>query len=130
MRQAGILAAAALYALDHNIERLAEDHANAGRLAEAIAALPGIKLDPATVETNIIIFEVDPARLDARRLPPETTGADGPLTLAARFVAALRERGVWMIATAPLKVRAVTHLDVAREQIDLAIAAFRALCCG
>ena len=58
MRQAGIIAAACLYALDHHVERLAEDHANARRLAEGLAEIPGIELDPATVETNIVWFDV------------------------------------------------------------------------
>lgn len=111
MRQAGILAAAALYALDHNVERLAEDHANARRLAEALAGLPGIRLDPEDVQTNIVIFEID------ERLGP----ADA---LAAR----LRERGVWLLATGPNQLRAVTHLDVSREQIAQAIEVFRELC--
>jgi threonine aldolase len=111
MRQAGILAAAALYALDHNIERLAEDHANARRLAEAIAGLRGVKLDPRTVETNIVIFEIEPS-----------------LGTADQFQQRLRERGVWMFATAPNKLRAVTHLDVSREKIERAIAVFRELC--
>ncbi len=111
MRQAGILAAAALYALDHNIERLAEDHANARRLAEGIAALPGIRLDPSTVETNIVIFEVD-----------------APLGSAADLVDRLRRHGVWLLPTAPQKARAVTHLDVSAGQIDQAVAAFRAAC--
>jgi len=111
MRQAGILAAAALYALDHNIERLAEDHANAKRLAEALAALPGLRIDPKTVETNIVIFEIEPK-----------------LGSAADLVAKLHERGVWMLATAPQKARAVTHLDVSRAQIDRAIAVFRETC--
>lgn len=113
MRQVGILAAAALYALDHNIERLAEDHANARRLAEALAELPGIKLDPRTVETNIVIFDVEPG-----------------FATAADLVARLRERDVWMLPTAPQKVRAVTHLDVSRDQIEYAIGVFRELCCG
>jgi threonine aldolase len=111
MRQVGILAAAALYALDHNIERLAEDHANARRLADAIAALPGIRLDPRTVETNIIILEVD-----ARH------------GTAADFVARLHEHGVWLLPTAPTKARAVTHLDVSAAQIDYAIGVFRQVC--
>ena len=111
MRQAGILAAACLYAMDHNIDRLAEDHANARRLAEAIAELPGIRLDPATVETNIVIFEIKP-----------------PLGPAPDVVARLRERGVWLLPTAPNRARAVTHLDVSAAQIDEAIAAFRAVC--
>jgi threonine aldolase len=111
MRQAGILAAAAIYAMDHNVERLAEDHANARRLAEAVATLPGIRLDPRHVETNIVIFDLD-----------ESLGA------AADFVQRLRERYVWVIPTGPSQVRAVTHLDVSREQIDRAIAVFRELC--
>ncbi len=111
MRQAGILAAAALYAVENNIERLAEDHAHARRLAEAVAVLPGIRLDPTEVETNIVIFEVDERQRSA-----------------AEFVQRLREHDVWMLATGPNKVRAVTHLDVSRAQIDQAIAVFRELC--
>ncbi len=104
MRQAGILAAAALYALDHNVDRLGEDHANAKRLAEGLSKLPGITVDPAGVETNIVIFEIDP------RLGSGTT-----------FVAKLKDTGVWMLANGPQKVRAVTHLDVSREQIEEAL---------
>ncbi len=111
MRQAGLLAAAALYALDHNIERLADDHANARRLAEAIATLPGIELDPATVETNIVIFGVEPG-----------------LGTAQEFVNRMHAAGVWMFAAGPTRVRAVTHMDVSREQIDQAIRTFRAQC--
>ncbi len=113
MRQAGILAAAALYALDHNIERLAEDHANARRFADAIAGLPGIRLDPRTVETNIVIYEIEPA-----------------LGTADQFQQRLHARGVWMFSTAANKLRAVTHLDVSREKVDHAIAVFRELCSG
>ncbi|MCG3128995.1 MAG: L-allo-threonine aldolase [Phycisphaerae bacterium] len=113
MRQVGILAAAAIYALDHNVERLAEDHRHAQQLAEAIAALPGLRLDPRDVETNIVIFEIEPR-----------------LGTAEQFVGRLRERGVWMFATGPTKVRAVTHLDVSGEQISRAIEAFRELCHG
>ena len=61
MRQAGIVAAAGLYALDHHVERLAEDHANARVLADGLAAIPGLRLDADRVETNIVIFEVDDA---------------------------------------------------------------------
>ena len=111
MRQVGILAAAALYALDHHIDRLAEDHAHARLLAEALAELPGIRLDPATVETNIIVFEID-----------ERLGT------AAEFARKLHERGVWLLATGPQRLRAVTHLDVSREQIEQAIGVFQELC--
>ncbi|MFO0839303.1 MAG: GntG family PLP-dependent aldolase [Phycisphaerae bacterium] len=111
MRQSGLLAAAAIYALDNNIPRLADDHANARRLAEAIARLPGIQLNVAEVESNIVIFEVDPS-----------------FGTAQQFADRLHERGVWVFATGPTKVRAVTHLDVSREQIDRAIGVFRELC--
>ncbi|MFH1748691.1 MAG: low-specificity L-threonine aldolase [Planctomycetota bacterium] len=111
MRQSGILAAAALYALEHNVERLADDHANARRLAAAITELPGIQLDPATVETNIVIF-----------------GIEEQLGTAAEFVVRLHDRDVWVLATGPDRVRAVTHLDVSSAQIDQAIAVFRELC--
>jgi threonine aldolase len=111
MRQAGILAAAALYAVENNVERLAEDHANARHLAEAIAELPGIQLNPDEVETNIVIFDVD-----------ERLGT------AADFVQQMRGHDVWILVIGPQRVRAVTHLDVAREQIDQAIGVFREVC--
>lgn len=111
MRQAGILAAAALYAIEHHVQRLAEDHANARRLADAIAELPGITLDPSTVETNIVIFDIEPR-----------------LGTAADFVDRLREHDVWLLAIANRRLRAVTHLDVTRAQIDRAIGAFQELC--
>jgi threonine aldolase len=112
MRQAGILAAAALYALDHNVERLAEDHANARRLADALTGMPGIVLDPTTVETNIVIFDVDPR-----------------FGSAIDFVTRLHERGVWLLpAGLPGRVRAVTHLDVSQAQIDEAIGILREVC--
>jgi threonine aldolase len=95
MRQAGILAAAALYALDHHINRLAEDHANAQVIARAIAETPGLALAPERVETNLIWFNV----------APETgTAAD----VASR----LRERGVLVHTAGPQRLRACTHLDV------------------
>ena len=105
MRQAGIIAAGALYALDHHVERLAEDHEHARRLAEGLAAIPGVALDPAAVETNIVVFEV-----------PDTPA----------FIAALAARDVAMTPLGPTTVRAVTHLDVDAAGIDVAIAAARA----
>jgi threonine aldolase len=101
MRQAGIVAAGALYALDHHVERLAEDHARAKRLAEGLALLPGVELDPAAVETNIVIFAV-----------PD----------AAAFTAALAAEDVEMSQFGPTRMRAVTHLDVDDEGIDRALA--------
>ncbi len=103
MRQAGIIAAGALYALDHHIDRLAEDHANARLLGETIRATPGLKLDSESIDTNIVIFEVDPE-----------------LGTAAAFSARLRDEGVFMNANGPQRIRAVTHLDVSREQIQRA----------
>jgi threonine aldolase len=101
MRQAGIIAAGALYALEHNIERLADDHANARILAESVRATPGLKLDPEIIDTNIVIFELDPE-----------------LGTAAAFCARLRDEGVWMNPTAAQRIRAVTHLDVSRERVQ------------
>ncbi|MDB4970056.1 MAG: Low-specificity L-threonine aldolase [Myxococcales bacterium] len=96
MRQAGLLAAAGLWALEHNLARLAEDHANARRFAEPLARLPGIGLDLATVETNIVIWDLLP---------------DCPLDGAA-FVARARAQGLLLNAVAARRLRAVTHLDV------------------
>jgi threonine aldolase len=104
LRQAGIVAAAGLYALDHNVDRLAEDHEHARVLAEGLAELPGASLDPAKVETNIVIFEVDDAR--------------------ARM-AELAEAGVEVTAIGPRRLRAVTHLDVDGDDIARALEAFR-----
>jgi threonine aldolase len=99
MRQAGILAAAGLWALDHNLGRLPEDHANARLLAERLAGLRGIEIDLATVQSNIIIFRM----------------AEGAPEAAA-VVARAHERGVLVSAFAARTVRAVTHLDVSRDQ--------------
>jgi len=104
MRQSGIVAAACLYALDHHVDRLAEDHENARALAEGLAEIPGIELDPTQVETNIVVF--------GRRDP-------------AALCAALEREGVLMGAVGPRTVRAVTHLDVDRTDIDTALAAVR-----
>jgi threonine aldolase len=107
MRQAGIVAAGALHALDHHVERLADDHANARRLAAGLAALRGIALDVATIETNLIYFTLtDDAGIDA-----------------AAFCAELASQGVRMGAMGAQVVRAVTHLDVEAKDIDRAIAA-------
>lgn len=100
MRQAGVLAAAGLIALNEMTGRLGDDHTNARVLAEAIAPLHGVRVDPRRVQTNIVIFALDPAV--ARHTP-------------ASLVAALRERGVLASAIGPLAVRLVTHHDVSRE---------------
>ena len=67
MRQAGILAAAALYALDHHVDRLAEDHANAQKLAAGLRQIPGLRLEPETVDTNLVFFHLEPGRTCGRR---------------------------------------------------------------
>jgi threonine aldolase len=99
MRQSGILAAAGLYALDHNVGRLARDHANARLIAERIAQLPGIRLDLSTVQTNIVIWEMAPDAPDA-----------------ATVVARAKAAGVLISALGARTVRAVTHMDVDAEQ--------------
>jgi threonine aldolase len=104
MRQSGILAAACIHALEHHVERLAVDHENARALAHGLAALPAVRIDPTEVETNIVIFEVD----------------DAPA-----LVARVRER-VSLGAFGPRRVRAVTHLDVSRADIETALAAIAA----
>jgi len=95
MRQAGIVAAGALWALDHNVERLAEDHANARALAEALAEIDGVSIDPAEVETNIVFFAVEDS---------------------AGLIAKLDAEGVEMVALTG-RIRAVTHLDVDRAGV-------------
>jgi threonine aldolase len=104
MRQAGIIAAAGLYALDHNVERLADDHANARILARGLAEIPGIELTVDHVETNIVFFDVAGTGLTAGEA-------------AARLVA----RGVRIGAMGRSRMRAVTHLDVSRADVERAV---------
>jgi threonine aldolase len=113
MRQAGILAAAGLYALEHHRDRLREDHARARRLAEALASVAGLRIEPADIETNIVYMGVDPA-----------WGA------ASRWVEALAAKRIRVTATGPLELRAVTHLDVDDEGIDRALRAYRDVSAG
>jgi threonine aldolase len=105
MRQSGLLAAACIHALDHHRTRLADDHANARRLAAAIARIDGLRLDPPPdrIETNMVFFELD-----------DRFGG------AARFCESLAKRGVRMIPMGTRRVRAVTHLDVTTADIDRA----------
>ena len=101
MRQSGIVAAAGLYALDHNLEKLEQDHANARRLGEHIAAVPGLSLFTPKIESNIVFFDPAGAGLTSKAVH------DG-----------LLERGVRMGLTYGNLIRAVTHLDVSTEDID------------
>jgi threonine aldolase len=96
MRQVGILAAAGLYALEHHIERLAEDHENAQILAQALKEIPEVRLEP--VETNIIIFELTK-------------------TPAEKLITELKKRNILALAIGPRRVRLVTHLDVTRADV-------------
>jgi threonine aldolase len=107
MRQVGILAAAGLVALEKMVDRLAEDHANARRLAEGVAGLPGIRVDLSRVQTNIVIFHVD------------RPGG------ATDLVEGCRARKVKIHAIGPASIRCVTHKDVDTEDVDRAIAAVR-----
>jgi threonine aldolase len=103
MRQAGVLAAAALVALDQMVERLAEDHANARRTAETVAAAVPGSVDPATVETNMVLLAAPPF------------GTDGP-----GLVKRLADLGVLAAATDPDRVRLVFHYEVTPEDADRA----------
>ena len=104
LRQSGMLAAACLFALDHHVTRLEEDHRHARLLADNLAKLPGVEIDPEAVDSNIVIFGVDDAPQVAKRL---------------------LEAGVQVTVLAPTRLRAVTHLDVDRREIYRALAAFR-----
>jgi threonine aldolase len=111
MRQVGIIAAAAIHALDHHVERLADDHRNAQVLAAAIRDTPGLRLDPNVVDTNLVWFDVDPALAPAP-------------TIAER----LRERGVLVHIAGPRTLRVVTHLDVSSSQTASAAEQIRMVC--
>jgi threonine aldolase len=108
MRQAGILAAAGLYALDHNVERLEEDHRAARALADGLATVAGLRLDP--VETNIVFFDVT------------ETGMDAP-----SFAAALDRHGVRVAAFSADRCRAVTHHDVSFDDMARVVEAARTI---
>ncbi len=110
MRQAGIIAAAGVFALRHHVERLAEDHERAGRLALGLADIKGLTLTPERVETNIVIFDV------------RKTGLSGE-AFASRTLAS---HGVRFSVLGPTTVRAVTHLDIPPDGIERALEAARA----
>jgi threonine aldolase len=110
MRQVGILAAGALFALDHNIGRLKKDHDNAKLLAKELSNLPGIHLDLNSVQTNIIIFEMS-----------------GRSESAEEIISKLKAKGVLISGMGISTLRAVTHLDVSREQIQRASETIKSL---
>ena len=106
MRQTGVIAAAGTIALEQMLDRLAEDHMNARRLAEGIAQTPGLSIDPARIKTNIIFFDLVSDRLTA----PE-------------FITRLEQRGVKLLPTGPSRFRMVTHYGINSEDIDAALMA-------
>jgi len=103
MRQVGMAAAGALFALEHHVDRLAEDHQHAQIIAQAVADTPGLLLDPPDVETNLVFFEVDP-----------------DLGSAKEVAATLKKHGLLVQLPGPQTVRACTHLDVSKGQADRA----------
>lgn len=111
MRQAGILAAAGLIALESGPQKLAQDHANAMFLAEGLAQMPGIKIDPAKVQTNILICDIAGTGMNAGEL--------------SRMLA---ERGILANGVGPQLIRFVTHLDVSREQCAQALDVIASIC--
>jgi len=108
MRQAGVLAAAGVVALEQMVDRLQEDHDNARVLAEGVASLRGLSLDPAAVQTNIVFFDFVSPRMSARK-----------------FCDRLREQGVLVLALGPGRVRAVTHYGIERADVEYAVGKMR-----
>ena len=108
MRQAGIIAAAGIYALDQHIERLKEDHKNAKRLALGLSEIQGVSIDPEHVETNIIIFDIAEIGMTAAQVREE-----------------MKKNGVLIHPFGKTLIRLVTHLDVSKEDIEVALKAFR-----
>jgi threonine aldolase len=107
MRQAGVLAAAGIVALNEMVDRLAEDHANARKLADGLAEMPGLSIDPSLIKTDIVYFEVNKDDMTVEEL-----------------VNKLEEQGVRMLPVGPRRIRAVTHYHITSDDIDYALAAF------
>jgi threonine aldolase len=119
MRQAGIIAAAGIVAIERMVERLAEDHANARRLAEGIAKLPGIRVDLASVQTNIVIFHVD-----------RGGGRETSARATQELVAGCAARKVKVHGIGPASIRCVTHKDVDADDVRRAVEALREITQG
>jgi threonine aldolase len=107
MRQAGVLAAAGIVALNEMVDRLAEDHANARKLADGLAEMPGLSIDPSLIKTDIVYFEVTRDDMTVEEL-----------------VKKMEEQGVRMLPVGPGRIRAVTHYHLSSDDIDYALAAF------
>ena len=108
MRQSGIVAAAAIYALEHNVAGLQDDHANAGQLAKGLASIQGIRIDVERVKSNLVFFEIEAG-----------------LGLAIQLAGALKEQGVLVGPMGGQRMRAVTHLDVTTADIVTAVDVIR-----
>ena len=108
MRQAGVIAAAGIIALTEMSERLVEDHANARKLAEGLAKIKDLSIDPETIQTNIVFFETNPENMEAAELEKR-----------------LNEQGVRVLALGPTKLRAVTHYHITSEDIDFVLDRFQ-----
>ena len=104
LRQTGIVAASAIYALENHVDRLADDHANAHQLALGLASIDGIKIDTERVKTNLVFFEIEPV-----------------CGLAIQLAGALKEQGVWVGPMGGQRLRAVTHMDVTAAEIAAAV---------
>jgi len=113
MRQAGVLAAAGIVALEQMVDRLQQDHDNARILAEGIAEIPGLSLDPQTVQTNIVFFDLDHEPISAEQ-----------------FVDMLHDAGVWLLALGPGRVRAVTHYGIEKADVEEALRTMRRVMAG
>jgi threonine aldolase len=108
MRQAGIIAAAGIYALDHHIDRLKEDHQHAKRFALGLKEIKGVSIEPEEVETNILIFDVAETKMTPAQIRDE-----------------MKKEGILIHAVGKTRIRLVTHLDVSKEDIETALKAFR-----
>ena len=108
LRQSGIVAAAAIYALEHNVARLQDDHANAGQLATGLASIEGIRIDVERVKSNLVFFEIEAG-----------------LGLAIQLAGALKEQGVLIGPMGGQRMRAVTHLDVTTADVAKTIEVIR-----
>jgi threonine aldolase len=113
MRQAGVLAAAGIVALEQMVDRLQEDHDNARILAQGIAEIPGLKVDLSSVQTNIVFFDFVANRMTVDQ-----------------FVGGLREQGVWMLALGPSRLRAVAHYGIEKADIEQALQVMRRVLVG
>jgi threonine aldolase len=117
MRQVGVLAAAGIVALTEMVDRLAEDHERARRLADGLAALPAVEIDPARVHTNILVF----------RLRPEKVPGDAAVAPSQRFVTGMKERGVLLGAFGATDVRMVTHYEITEADVETTLRAASAV---